>query len=594
MAEQNYEDYKARLNRARNRRNGKDPIKYFMIGAVCVIAVLLFVIIGKLLNGGTFRDPEKAAARAALEAEQAAQEEDAAEAAVAAAMAEDSEIPAAEETEPTLSPEELAQQEEDAAKAAVVDSYSNLGIVQVSGYLNMRESAGKDAKIIGKLLGGSACEILDDSEDGWYQVTSGGLTGYISSEFVLTGEAARTEAFELVDKLAVITADKLNVRLEPNQESQVLEQVLRNERYKISDMLDGWIQISSGGYISADYVDVRYALNEARKLDLRTMVLNMYDNIGISNVNNYLNIRKEPSEDGKIIGKMPSKSAGEILEKTEDGEWYKIRSGPVTGYVSAQYIQTGDAAKATALEVAELMAIVSTDRLNARTEPNTKAPIWTQISNSERYAVLKQMDGWVEIELDTTSAYVSTDYVDVRYALNEAIKFTPIEDEPRASSNGSSGSSGSRGGSSGSSSGSGGKTNNSSVGNTPGTAPASSTRTQIANYATQFLGNPYVWGGTSLTGGADCSGFTMAVMAKFGVSLPHHSGSQAQRGKSISSSEMRPGDLVFYANSGGTINHVALYIGNGQVVHASNKRDGIKISTWNYRTPAKIVNVLGD
>ncbi|MBP3926952.1 MAG: C40 family peptidase, partial [Clostridium sp.] len=305
---------------------------------------------------------------------------------------------------------------------------------------------------------------------------------------------------------------------------------------------------------------------------------------GISNVNNYLNIRKEPSESGKIIGKMTSKSAGEILEKTEDGEWYKIRSGPVTGYVKSEYILTGDAAKSEALEVAELMAIVSTDRLNARTEPSTDAPIWTQISNSERYAVLKQLDGWVEIELDTTSAYVATDFVDVRYALNEAIQFTPIEDTPKASTGkGSSGKGGSTGG----------KTSG-GVGNTPGNAAGSSRRTQIANYATQFLGNPYVWGGTSLTNGADCSGFTMAVMSKFGVGLPHHSGSQANCGKSINSSQMRPGDLVFYTNSGGTINHVALYIGNGQVVHASNQRDGIKISTWNYRTPAKIVNVLGD
>lgn len=489
-----------------------------------------------------------------------------------------------EETEATLSAEELAQQEEDAAKAAVVESYSNLGIVQVSGYLNMRESASRDGKIVGKLLGGSACEILDDeSAEGWYQVSSGGLTGYISSEFVLTGEAAKMEAFEQVKKMAVITADKLNVRSEPNPDAQVLEQVLKNERYSIVGEQDGWIQISTG-YISADYVDVRYALNEARKLDLRTMVLNMYDNLGISNVNNYLNIRKEPSESGKIIGKMTSKSAGEILEKTEDGEWYKIRSGPVTGYVKSEYILTGDAAKSEALEVAELMAIVSTDRLNARTEPSTDAPIWTQISNSERYAVLKQLDGWVEIELDTTSAYVATDFVDVRYALNEAIQFTPIEDTPKTSTGkGSSGKGGSTGG----------KTSG-GVGNTPGNAAGSSRRTQIANYATQFLGNPYVWGGTSLTNGADCSGFTMAVMSKFGVGLPHHSGSQANCGKSINSSQMRPGDLVFYTNSGGTINHVALYIGNGQVVHASNQRDGIKISTWNYRTPAKIVNVLGD
>lgn len=86
----------------------------------------------------------------------------------------------------------------------------------------------------------------------------------------------------------------------------------------------------------------------------------------------------------------------------------------------------------------------------------------------------------------------------------------------------------------------------------------------------------------------------MSVMAHFGVSLPHSSAAQANCGKSIKSSQMRPGDLVFYSGSGGGINHVALYIGNGQVVHASSKRTGIKISSWNYRSPSKIVNVLGD
>ena len=383
--------------------------------------------------------------------------------------------------------------------------------------------------------------------------------------------------------MAVITTDKLNIRSEPSEDAQVLEQALKNERYSIVSEQDGWIQISEG-YISADYVDVRYALNEARKLDLRTMVLNMYDNLGISNVNNYLNIRVAPKEDAKIIGKMTSKSGGEILETTEDGGWYKIKSGPVTGYVKSEFILTGEAAKQEALQVAQLMAIVSTDRLNARTEPNTDAPIWTQISNSERYSVMSQQDGWVQIALDETSAYVATEFVDVRYALNEAIEFTPVEETPEpetkaASSKGGSGSKSSSNGGSGSQ---------------KASSSGSSKRAQIANYATQFLGNPYVWGGTSLTNGTDCSGFTMSVMAHFGVGLPHHSGSQAGAGRSISSSQMRPGDLIFYTNSGGTINHVALYIGGGRVCHASNARDGIKISTWNYRTPAKIVNVLGD
>lgn len=230
------------------------------------------------------------------------------------------------------------------------------------------------------------------------------------------------------------------------------------------------------------------------------------------------------------------------------------------------------------------MAIVSTDRLNARTEPNTDAPIWTQISNSERYSVMSQQDGWVQIALDETSAYVATEFVDVRYALNEAIEFTPVEETPESETKAAS----SKGGSGSKSSSKGGS------GSQKASSSGSSKRAQIANYATQFLGNPYVWGGTSLTNGADCSGFTMSVMAHFGVGLPHHSGSQAGAGRSISSSQMRPGDLIFYTNSGGTINHVALYIGGGRVCHASNARDGIKISTWNYRTPAKIVNVLGD
>ncbi len=445
---------------------------------------------------------------------------------------------------------------------AVLDSYSNLGLVQVSGYLNIRETPDGDGRIIGKLLGDSACEIVGQEGD-WYQITSGGLSGYISSQYVLTGEEAIEAARPNVKKRAIILADKLNVRSEPELDpSNVVGQVLQNERYEVLDELDGWVQISSG-YISADYVEVKYALNEARELDLVTMALSQYDNLVISKVDNYLNVRDEPSMDGNIIGKMTSKAAGEILE-TLDG-WYKVKSGNITGYITAdpQYTATGQEASDLAVQTATLMAIVNTDRLNVRTEPSTDATIWTQISKEERYTVLQQLDGWVEIELDATDgegtdhAYISTrdNNVEVRYALPEAIKFSPLEEAAQASS---------------------------------------SLRSRIVNYALQFVGNPYVWGGTSLTNGVDCSGFTMQVLKNFGVSLPHYSGSQAKMGKAVSSSEMRPGDLVFYANSSGTINHVALYIGNGQVVHAASSRSGIKISTWNYRTPKTIRNVLGD
>ncbi|MDO4296178.1 MAG: SH3 domain-containing protein [bacterium] len=444
-----------------------------------------------------------------------------------------------------------------AEKQAVVDAYTNLGLIQAESYVNLREEASTTGDVIGKMYANSACEILEEQE-GWYQISSGGLTGYVSAEYVLTGEEAREAALPLVEEYAIVQADALNIRTEPSTDAPTLGQAYEGERYRAVRVEDGWV-FNGSGYLSADYVTIQLALNEARKLDLRSMVINLYDNPAVSNVQGYLNIRNKPSEkDGKIIGKMPGNCGAEILE-TLDG-WYRIQSGPVTGYVSAEYVLTGAAAKQAAIDHAELMAIVSTDRLNARTEPSTEASIWTQISNNERYSVVSQTDGWVEIELDTETAFVSTDYVDVRYAIPEAIKFTPLE-------SGSSGGSGSG---------------------------ASSRRTQIVNYAMQFLGNPYVWGGTSLTRGVDCSGFTMQVMRQFGVNLPHYSGSQANSGKRISSSEMRPGDLIFYTNKGGTINHVSMYIGNGQVIHAASKRSGIKISSWNYRTPARIVNVLGD
>ena len=125
-------------------------------------------------------------------------------------------------------------------------------------------------------------------------------------------------------------------------------------------------------------------------------------------------------------------------------------------------------------------------------------------------------------------------------------------------------------------------------------AGVSDVRVELVEYAKQFLGNRYVWGGTSLTKGADCSGFVLSVFKKFGVSLPHHSGSQANSGTKISAGDLQPGDLVFYGNSRGTINHVAIYIGGGQVIHASSVKTGIKISNYKYRTPVKYVRILQD
>lgn len=493
--------------------------------------------------------------------------------------------------ETTLSAEEIESKEFEKTVQSIVDSYANLGIAEVSGYLNVRKTPESFGEVVGKLPKGGACEILDTSTEGWYKISSGGVTGYVSSQYVYTGDEAKKLAAENVAERAVIDADKLNVRSEPKADADVVDQIFKNERYDIKSQQDGWIQISDG-YISADYVTVKYALDEAIKQDMRQTVLSLYDNLGVSNVSNYLNVRDNPDETkGKIIAKLPSNAGCDILDTSTAG-WLKIRSGNITGYVKSEYILTGQQAKDKALQVAKLMAISNTDGVNVRTEPNTNSSIYTQISNSERFLVADQQDGWVKIEIDDQDAYLSSDYVDVKYGLEEAIKYTPVV-EVADTSNSKSNTKNSTGKSSSSSKSSGKKSsaNDGAAGSKSGSV--SSKRAQIANYAVQFVGNRYVYGGTSLTNGTDCSGFTMSVMAKFGVSLPHNSGAQSGSGKSITSSQMRPGDLVFYSGSGG-INHVALYIGNGQVCHASNAKSGIKISTWNYRTPAKIVNVLGD
>lgn len=527
-------DYVIRLDKARKKRSKNDYKKILIVGGAGVLFAAVIIAAG----ASAIRNHKTAPVGPATASD--ASPSDAVDSLEASAR------------EDGKSPEEIKKEAKE--RERVISSYKELGIVKATGYLNVRKEPGTDADVIGKLQGDGACEILEKTDQEWYKISSGGIEGYIHSEYVLTGNEAKKKAEDLVKLRAVIQADSMNIRQEPSKSSNPVGQALINERYEVLGQTDGWIQIASG-YLSSEYVKLEYSLNEARKLDLKAMVFNYYKNIGISDVDNYLNVREEPNENGKIIAKMPSKAAGNILETTDDG-WYKIQSGSITGYVKSDYILTGQAAKDEALQVAELMAIVNTDMLNARSEPTTESKIWTQVSNNERYPVLKQIDGWVEIELEEDSnAYVSSDFVDVRYALPQAIKFSPLEEKSNAQT---------------------------------------SARTQMVNYALQYLGNPYVWGGTSLTKGADCSGFTMSIYSKFGIGLPHYSGAQSNMGKSITSAEMKPGDLLFYANSRGTVNHVAMYIGNGQIVHAASRRSGIKISTWNYRKPVKIRNIIGN
>lgn len=308
-----------------------------------------------------------------------------------------------------------------------------------------------------------------------------------------------------------------------------------------------------------------------------------YSRLGIANkVDTYLNVRNKPSKKGKIVGKM-TKNAGCHIYSVKNG-WAKIVSGDVRGYVKASYLTMDKEAEELATKVGRECVEIQTDSLRVRALPTTDAPIYSVVSKGEEFRIKKSnltldyvksivktekiskeaieraggyekieacMGDFVCISVDDESAFVAKEYVKEQYSLKRAVKVKTVHSSKKSG--------------------------------------VSSGQASIVEYAKKFLGNPYVWGGSSLTGGTDCSGFTMSLYAKYGYSLPHNAAAQAGVTRSVSSP--KPGDLFFYSN-GSRINHVAMYIGGGMVIHASNPTDGIKISTAYYRHPVKIGRVM--
>lgn len=309
----------------------------------------------------------------------------------------------------------------------------------------------------------------------------------------------------------------------------------------------------------------------------------VYDRLGVVQVKNYLNVRKKPSESAEIVGKMTNNSGCNVYSIKKG--WAKIVSGKVRGYVKAEYLITDEKAEARAKEVATRRITVTTETLNVRYLPSIDANVYDQISADEEYRVAKEnlnqkwldqyiaknvkksqlkgldmnsvyadLDNWSLISIDNEKAFISKDFVKFTNNLNRAVTIK----QDQSGSDGSS--------------------------------DSPSVASSIVSYAMQFLGNRYVYGGTSLTNGTDCSGFTMGVYRRFGYSLPRTSGAQAAATRTVSPGSERVGDLFFYGS--GSVSHVALYIGNGQIIHASNRRDGIKISSAYYRKPIKIGRVM--
>ena len=333
-----------------------------------------------------------------------------------------------------------------------------------------------------------------------------------------------------------------------------------------------------------------------------------YSNLGVSIASNYVNVRSQPSTESVIVGKLYNGCAAEILEWLE-GDWVKIVSGDVEGYIASNYLATGKEAEKLVDKHAEKYAtVVRTQTLRVREEQSTESRTLELIPLGERYPVIKEYDEWAEILISTDdqgddfTGFVHKDYVEIEVIFKKAISIEEeqriirqqreaeraeaerlqrlaeeeerrrIEEARRQEEARKAAEEKEKA-----------EQESKNEGNSSGSS-GSSLGIEIANYAQKFVGNRYVWGGTSLTKGADCSGFVYTIYKQFGYNIERVSRDQARTaGRKVDVSERQPGDLIFYTDNKGVVNHVAIYIGNDKIVHAASSRQGIIISQYNYR-----------
>ncbi len=443
------------------------------------------------------------------------------------------------------------------------------GFAKADDYINVRASGDTEGEVVGTLRLNDSVYIEDVDENGWYKVRSGNVEGYVAGYLIATGEEAEQVAKDTAYTYAQVGAETLNVRADASEDAEVVDMVGQDADLEVVEDLGDWVKVVTGngvyGYVSTDYVNTQtvYPTGETVQEQSEREEQEYLAAVAEQEAQYEAYLAEQEAQYAAYLAEQEAAAASTDSSSADTTYTDPTYTDPTYTDPSTQTTTTssGDVdALYQAYLTAQDAAMTATDEADATAKANAAIDAYNAY-----LAACGSTQTVASVETaatETTAAATETTVAETTVTQTEAPQTeAPQTEAPQTEAAVTSESSGSGLGA------------------------------QVAAYATQFVGNPYVYGGASLTGGADCSGFTMAVYANFGVGLPHNAAAQSGCGTPVSLSDLQPGDLLFYDNGGG-IGHVALYIGGGSVVHASNPETGIKISSYNYRSPVAAVRLV--
>lgn len=472
------------------------------------------------------------------------------------------------EAQETEAPQTEAAQTEVQETEPVVDTSMSgeMAFAQCDEYINIRSGASTDSEVVGKVYNNGSVTILSQVGD-WYEVQSGNATGYVKTEYFATGAEADAIAEEVAYNVATVYPEALVVRAEASEDSEQIGMVYSTDELEVVEYEGDWMKVALGdgvyGYVSAYYVgyDTYYATAETLEEEQARLDQEWLDYLA----------QQEAEQAAAEQAYLDAIAAEQAAAEQAAADAAAQAQAEAQAVIDSQAQQTADAQAAAEQAYQEYLdaqaaADAATQQADEQAVYDTAAQ--AQAEYQEYLNAQAAADAQAQQEANA-SAQAQADAEAAAQAAADAAAQAQAEADAAASAGTEDTSADSSG----------------SEESYEDTSSSSSTLGQeIVNFAVQFVGNPYVWGGTSLTNGADCSGFTQSVFANFGISIPRTAAAQSGSGTPVDLGSIQAGDLLFYSGGSG-IGHVTIYMGNGQVVHASNSNTGIIISDYGYRTP---------